>query len=394
MIARKLFSVFAVVYVVGLGVWPGLVSDLGIENGDGDFFVFPVILGLGIGLFLTLKRPQNPIGLVLSALAMGISSAGFSSVMTGRAYEAGNVSLAVAASLLNDVGFITFAITSLVLLPLWFPTGSAPTRKWRWVAWVAIGGALVGLGLSIVASEVELALPGSGEPVLVANPWGLISGNLGEFAFLAVVLTIPFALTALILRWKRSSGVERLQLRWVGASALLAVASFLLTFGVFGVPQWLIDAALSLSLATVLVSIAVAVMRYRLYEIDRIISRTLSYAIVVVVLGAVYFGTVTLATMVLPSQNSLAVAGATLVVAAVFNPARKRIQQGIDRRFNRSGYQAQALSDEFAAKLREPLTAQQLVQEWTLTVEEALQPNAHGIWLKQSHPAGSERENR
>ena len=123
MIARKLFSVFAVVYVVGLGVWPGLVSDLGIENGDGDFFVFPVILGLGIGLFLTLKRPQNPIGLVLSALAMGISSAGFSSVMTGRAYEAGNVSLAVAASLLNDVGFITFAITSLVLLPLWFASG-------------------------------------------------------------------------------------------------------------------------------------------------------------------------------------------------------------------------------------------------------------------------------
>lgn len=131
------------------------------------------------------------------------------------------------------------------------------------------------------------------------------------------------------------------------------------------------------------VAISLAIVRYRLYEIDRLISRTISYLIIVVMLGGVYtFGAVWLPTRLLGEQGPIFVAASTLAVAALFNPLRKRIQRFVDRRFNRSGYQAEIISQQFALKLQESRSAVELADALDRTVEEALQPSSTGIWLR------------
>lgn len=120
------------------------------------------------------------------------------------------------------------------------------------------------------------------------------------------------------------------------------------------------------------------------YEIDRIISRTISYALVVALSAGMFFGLVAVVSSFLPSNNPVVVAGATLAVAALFNPLRRRIQHWVDRRFNRSGYQAELLSEEFATRLREPLTSQEIISLWSQTVEETMEPQAAGVWLKEA----------
>jgi hypothetical protein len=134
------------------------------------------------------------------------------------------------------------------------------------------------------------------------------------------------------------------------------------------------------------VAITVAVTRYKLFEIDRIISRTVSYALVVGLLVAVFFGLVTLVTEVLPPDSSdLAIAASTLAVAALFNPLRKRVQHTVDRRFNRSSYQAARVSEQFAALLDQPHTVEEIAELWKQTVNESLQPHSSGLWLNPTH---------
>ena len=140
------------------------------------------------------------------------------------------------------------------------------------------------------------------------------------------------------------------------------------------------------ALGVIPVAITIAVTRYKLFEIDRIISRTVSYALVVGLLVAVFFGLVTLVTAVLPPDASdLAIAASTLAVAALFNPLRKRVQHAVDRRFNRSSYQAARLSEQFAARLDQPHTVEEIAELWKQTVNESLQPQASGLWLNPTH---------
>lgn len=129
-------------------------------------------------------------------------------------------------------------------------------------------------------------------------------------------------------------------------------------------------------------AVGAAIVRYRLYDIDRIISRTLTYAIVVALLAVAYVAVVWITTSLLPIEGSLAVAASTLVVAAAFNPLRKRVQLVVDRRFNRSSYQYHFVSDEFSSKLTASLTVDQVIQEWIHAVDQTLQPQSSGIWIK------------
>ncbi len=192
-------------------------------------------------------------------------------------------------------------------------------------------------------------------------------------------------------RYRRSHGVARAQIRWFAAAAALVaftyVGQFIFTVATGtldgGSPahRWLQTLAIA-GFGTMGVAVGVAVLRYRLYEIDRIISRTVSYALVLVLLASVVLVLVSVFALFLPSDDPLVVAVSTLVVFALFTPVRRRVQAVVDRRFNRSRYDAARVVDSFAGSLREQVDPQELVDGWVGVVSETMQPAALGIWVR------------
>lgn len=274
---------------------------------------------------------------------------------------------------LESLGFGPW-LYSIGLLLFLFPDGRPVSRRWNWILWTAS----VALLLSLI---VELFAPG---------------GWSDQGALLLIVFAfIPVAMVSLIVRYVRSTGVERLQLRWFVFAGLVLVVIDLAweqLASIVPLPDAFWDVTLAVALLGLPAAIGVAVLRYKLYEIDRIVSRTVSYALVVATLGLLYFGMVTLAAQFLPTQNALAVAGATLAIAALFNPLRRRVQRAVDSRFNRSGFRVQTLSEQFGLLLREARTSDQLVSAWTATVANALQPTAIGVWLNPALAAPPREE--
>jgi peptidoglycan/LPS O-acetylase OafA/YrhL len=171
---------------------------------------------------------------------------------------------------------------------------------------------------------------------------------------------------------------------------LIFVVSFvLIVFGVGDDSDILSALIFVVPIALIPISMTVAITRYRLFEIDRIISRTLAYLLVVGLLAATYFGAVTFITTRLPAPNGVAVAGSTLLVAALFNPLRKRIQNTVDRRFNRSSYRAQQVAEEFEAQLQGSLTIGEITDAWIETVDQAFQPKVTAVWLQTEDTPGA-----
>jgi hypothetical protein len=190
------------------------------------------------------------------------------------------------------------------------------------------------------------------------------------------------SVAAVVIRFRRGDSVEREQLKW----PLWAVLFFGTVYGVVAVgadPGGAFEIAFGLALAAIPVSIAIAVLKYRLYEIDRIISRTVSYLVVAALLGGVYVGSVALVTILLPAESALAVAISTLAVAALFNPVRRRVQAGIDRRFNRARYDTQQVMDRFATTLRDRLDVTELSLGWREVVTETMEPSAVSVWIRE-----------
>jgi hypothetical protein len=192
------------------------------------------------------------------------------------------------------------------------------------------------------------------------------------------------AIVSFVVRWHRSTGVERLQLRWLVPAFLVFVVGTLAEFG-GGQDSLFADVVFPLGLVLVPFAIAVAILRYRLYEIDRIISRTVGYVLVVGVLGAVLvLGTVWLPSLVLAGDEvpSWFVAGSTLAVAALFNPVRRRVLSWVDRRFYRSRYDAERVAEGFAARLRDEVDVHRLTNDWASVVTETMQPASVSVWVR------------
>lgn len=269
------------------------------------------------------------------------------------------------------------------LILLYYPNGRLPSRRWRGVVvflWTVAGLGFLGMALNTAPVAEFGNLP---------NPIGVeaVMSVLGPIAAVALfgMLILPLlGALSVIPRYRRSVGVERQQMKliaWVGAVALVF----------FAVPQFALSPLVNVIMSTVFTvyvgaTLTAGIVRYRLFEIDRIISRTVTYAAVIATLAIAFFGLVTFATAILPSQNSLAVAASTLAVAALFNPLRRRIQTSVNRRFNRSGYQVETVSDQFAVNLRASLTVEEIADAFTGTVDQALQPSSMAFWLNRSHP--------
>jgi hypothetical protein len=214
------------------------------------------------------------------------------------------------------------------------------------------------------------------------------SGALAPVVFAA-------SLAALVVRFRRSRGVERQQLKWLAFAGAIPVAAFALSFvlGSFVSGGLLLDAIFVTGFAALMlipVAVGVAILRYRLYEIDRVISRTLVYGSLTVVLGAAYAGLVLAGQAVFSSfagGSNLAIAVSTLVVAALFLPLRSRVQRVVDRRFNRHRYDAQQTLEAFGSRLREQVDLATLTGELRGVVEETIQPSHVSVWLRSGGPA-------
>jgi hypothetical protein len=274
-----------------------------------------------------------------------------------------------------------------VFTPLVFPTVRLLSTRWRPVAVVAAAGTAAIITLSALQPTLQ------DEERPVRNPIGLAGvpdpeeGALGAVLFGLLLLCVVAAALSVVLRFRRSRGVERQQLKWFTYAVALMSVFLLLTDYLF--PQnRVIDVLYGLVIALVPVAAGVAVLRYRLYDIDRLVNRTLVYGVLTALLGAVYAGAVLvlgqLSGGVGRDPPSWAVAGATLAVAALFQPARRRTQAVVDRRFNRRKYDAAETIQAFSARLRDQIDLDTLAAELLAVVDQTMEPTRVSLWLRPS----------
>jgi hypothetical protein len=283
------------------------------------------------------------------------------------------------------IGFT--AMTLIGFLLLLTPTGSLPSPRWRWWAraMAAVPAVLV-LVVTFADGPLDPRYQALGGPFDLRGLGGaLLVAN--QVALALTTLAVMVAAGSLVGRFRRASGLERLQLRWVALAALvvaLAGVAVLAALAV-GVPGGtaLVSWAVGVCVAILPLATGAAILRYRLYDLDRIISRTLAYGLLTLLLGLGYAAVVLGLGRLLPQGSSLVVAGATLAVAAVFQPARRRIQQGVDRRFNRRRHDAARTIEAFGVRLRDQVDLDGLRGELLGVVEDTMQPTRVSLWLRQ-----------
>ena len=250
------------------------------------------------------------------------------------------------------------------------------------------------LGSVVHPAPLYPEYPGIGNPLAIpALPRPLVDATI-PIGGTVVLVALVVAAGSLVGRFRRARGVERQQLRWLALAAGLAAVALLvaivaLTMGEPG--TILLDVALGVCVALLPLATGAAILRYRLYDVDRIISRTLAYGLLTVLLGGAYAGVVLGLGRLLPQDSSLVVAAATLAVAGAFQPARRRIQQVVDRRFNRCRYDAARTITAFSARLREEVDLDTLTGELLAVVEETMQPTQASLWLRPHPPSGTAR---
>ena len=335
-------------------------------TGDGLVFVLGGVALLGTSSLLVLRVPENRLAWVLLLVALGTA------LMTAADDAVPGSFIEIA----GGIGLFALVLPGLgVFVPLWFPTGRALTRRWGWIAYMTSAGVI-----GIVGGWVLMALEGGALNADVETCFS-VSSCSEIIGLILIMAGVVGAIIALVVRWVRSRGVERLQMKWL---VLAFVVFGIGVFAEFGGYQYSLVANVFLPTGLVLIPVAitVAITRYRLYEIDRILSRTVAYVIVVALLGAAYFVGLTAMTRFLPDGSPLAVAGSTLAAAALFNPVRKRVQTWVDRRFNRSRYDAQKVMDGFTGSLRDQVDPVRLIEGWVGVVTETMQPAAAAVWVR------------
>ena len=328
------------------------------------------------GFVLASRRPENRIGWLFLVAGLALGLLGFSNQYALHALVADLGSLPMGqlfAWLSNWIWVIATAM--LAFLFLLFPTGQLRSRRWR-PAERFVGGAFALTTVcALIAASSEWAHPFASSSQVA---------GLTTVVFLMISFLISAALlvsvVALVVRFAKSSGEERLQLKWCAAAALLLVVVFVASIWVNSA---VVNVLQSLAFLCLWTAIATAVLKYRLYEIDRIISRTLAYAIVTGLLVGVYAGLVLLTTQVFRVHTPVAVAASTLVAAALFSPLRRRVQTAVDRRFNRARYDADNTVAAFAARLNDAMDLDAVQDDLAGVVHQALEPAHVSVWISR-----------
>ena len=366
-----------------LATLSGGVAGDAVEAATGFAFTAAVILTTALGSVVATKRPENPIFWYLYAVGTGLLAIASLSVLVPESAPAEPTVLEALATGLQGALGAALLFYPLLLLLFVFPDGHFLTRRWTWAAWV--GAVLLPLDVLGSLFSTELQQPFETNGWTAPNPIGFIPADIASamstpWAAALVVLPIG-AIWAVVARYRRSSGIVRTQIKWLLYPGLLLALSVLLIFtGSLPEGPWF-SVVLVVPIALIPVSVTIAVVRYRLFEIDRLISRTISYAIVVALLAGTFFGVVALVSLLVSSDNSIAIAASTLAVAALFNPLRKRVHKAVDRRFNRTAYEYEAVADGFATRINSSLSVVEIAAIWSDTVTEALEPETAGVWV-------------
>lgn len=336
------------------------------------------------GAVIVARRPQNHVGLAMVGAGVALAIGDTTSASVPRDYLTATHHSAMAQVALNVNNWVYApAYLLIILVPLLFPQGRL-TRRWRPVVWVLAGDLL--LLVIAIATRSKLHLPRNGRSV--ANPFHAAIGDRLQVVVPALTLALVIAGVCAVVwsAWRlwRSSGIERLQRKWVALS--ISSASGVFIAAAVADPATTAGSALSLLALAIGISgtgaaITTAVLRHHLYDIDRLLSRTVSYAVLTALLVGVYVGLVTLATEALNVTTSFGVAAATLAAAAMFNPLRLRIQQTVDRRFNRSRYDAARVLDAFALHMRSSVALETVREELAATVQATVQPAHVSLWI-------------
>jgi hypothetical protein len=378
------------------GLWSALMLTacvLQARNGDTVEVLLTPALGVlaGVGTLLWRRRPENPIGPILLGLALLVTASVVADGVYSGYEDRADPSLGLRLLVWFDQWaiFLWFGLVG-ILLPLLFPDGRLPSRRWRLVVWA--GAAMVALStLSDAFGAARLDWGGSAglhNPLAIGGPVGEAldaAGAVGGPGFAIVVL---LALASVVARFRRARGVERQQLKWFGyaigllltglAAAAISEAIGWEPLGNVGWTIFLTSLIFAMPLA-----IAVAVLRYRLYDIDLVIRRTLVYGALTVTLGAAYLGTVLLVGLAV-GRSGLAVAVSTLAVAALARPARARIQAAVDQRFYRRRYDAQQTLEAFGGRLRDEIDLEALGADLRTVVHDTVQPAHVSLWLRST----------
>ena len=382
------------IFVVGCGTAVTLEVTAGGFGADAVTLYLAFTGFMVVGATIVDHRPDNLIGWIFSAIGLLAATGALAMEYATFAYitQPGSLPGAIWAAWYQQQWWFPILALIFVATPLLFPTGRLPSARWRPVAALA---ALVTVALMLLAA-LQPTIQLQDQNYWVDNPIGMDWTPDPETGAVAGVLLglfvgcVAAAVISLVLRFRRSRGVERQQLKWVvyaGVLLLLSIpAGAFLPATIFG------DALLGLIIASVPVAAGIAILRYRLYDIDRLINRTLVYGLLTAILGGLYAALVLVLGQLFggigDSPPSWAVAGATLAVAALFQPARHRIQAVVDRRFNRRKYDAAKTVEAFSARLRDEIDLDTLSVELLAVADQTMQPTTASLWLR---PAPQDR---
>jgi hypothetical protein len=347
-----------------------------------------------VGALIASHRPENPIGWIFLAegFCYGLLSTADEYATYALLTNPGALPLGAEASWLGQWIWAPGLGLSLVFLPLLFPDGHPPSHRWRPVAW--LGGLSIGL---VVVLYTILYWPERGPGLVTGHEYPSHASHvlhvLVDFIGFPMMLVGLGAVISVFVRFRRSRGDERQQIKWFASAAALSLV-WIIVFGqsTRGLPEVIVALSSLLVIPSIPIATGIAILRYRLYDIDVLINRTLVYGSLTLMLALIYFGGVATTQAIFGAltgqeeQPQLAVVVSTLVIAALFMPLRRRIQSFIDRRFYRRKYDASKTLEAFSAKLRDETDLDRLGEDLMDVIKETIQPSHISLWLHPDPP--------
>ena len=398
----SLFSLSAVA-LVGTIV---LAALNGFENAWGwgtEAVVFVICVpGLAfsvVGVLISSRQSRNAVGWICLVIGVGIPVTIAASEYARYAIETkpGSLPAGALVASLASWDWLVWVGLLVIYLALFFPDGRLPSRRWRLVAWVGgVGIVLVGVSAALLPGPIY-EFPDVRNPLGLEGAKGLLDAT-SAVGFALFVLCVPASASSMAVRFRRAGAAEREQIKWFALAMAVLAALFVPVAVASSVSPSYEETAqgvliaqdlLTLVFAAPALATGIAILRYRLYDIDVVINRTLVYGALTATLVLAYLGSVLLLQLLLrplTAESNLAIAGSTLAVAGLFRPARSRIQAAVDRRFYRRKYDAQRTLERFGARLRDEVHLGALTTELSAVVTETLQPAHVSLWLRVPEP--------